>query len=104
MSTGRAASLPMQVLLFLLITDSADLPAQTHWTERMPSSSPFAFVFGRALTYDLARRRIMLYGGSSGRETWEWDGATWLQRFPALVPSRLRGAAVAYDVARGMVV
>lgn len=38
--------------------------------------------FGHAMSYDRARRKIVLYGGrdNSGRalgDTWEWDGTTW---------------------------
>ena len=31
----------------------------------------------RALAYDRARKRVMLYGN-----TWEWDGARWLEMRP----------------------
>jgi hypothetical protein len=43
------------------------------------------------LTYDLARKRLVLYGGAAARylrDLWEWDPdtSTWLDRTPANVP------------------
>jgi hypothetical protein len=37
---------------------------------------------GHAMAYDLARQRIVLYGGFTNEaprlaDTWEWDGADW---------------------------
>ncbi len=33
-------------------------------------------------------------------ETWEWNGATWTQRFPTTAPPPRRNHALAYDSAR----
>lgn len=62
------------------------------WTQKFPSSSPP----GRsthAMAYDVARREVVLFGGSGSAtsvvnlaDTWVWDGNIWTQRFPATIP------------------
>jgi len=50
---------------------------------------------------------VVLFGGSASgylADTWEWDGAQWTQRTPALSPSARNGLALAYDSARARVV
>ncbi len=61
---------------------------------------------GGALAYDVARRRVVLFGGLSADnvgvplgETWEWNGRKWRER-RILGPSPRTGAAMAYDAAR----
>jgi hypothetical protein len=56
------------------------------------------------MAHDQARQRIALFGGvdaSAGPvgDTWEWDGATWVQQYPATSPSA-RASAMAYDAVR----
>jgi len=58
---------------------------------------------GPAMAFDLARGRVVLFGGSNGNDfgdTWEWDGVNWTQRTPALAPTPRVYTAMAYDVAR----
>ncbi len=77
----------------------------TTWTDRTPSVRPS----GRqryVLAYDVARARVVLFGGQYNQggilgDTWTWDGATWTQRSPATSPPVRAGAAMAYDAARG---
>jgi Kelch motif protein len=41
---------------------------------------------GAAMTYDSARKRVVLYGGYDGvvrGDTWEWDGTNWTETTPA---------------------
>lgn len=60
-----------------------------------------------AMTYDAARGRVVLFGGTNGSylgDTWELDRATWIQRTPATSPPARFAAAIAYDAARGRVV
>jgi len=60
------------------------------------------------MTYDAARQRVVLFGGfgvAGGlaidhNDTWEWDGITWTQRFPAHAPSPRGAVAMTYDAAR----
>lgn len=61
-----------------------------------------------AMTYDTARRRVLLYGGSAGAmstisfsDTWQWDGAAWTQ-LAAVRPAESH--ALAYDAGRDRVV
>src|SRR5262249_5072743 len=37
-------------------------------------------------------------------ETWEWDGTSWSQKFPAHTPSARAGGSMAFDSKRGIVV
>jgi hypothetical protein len=73
----------------------------TTWTERTPAASPPVST-SHAMAYDVARQRIVLFGGSS--DTWEWDGTTWTQRTPASSPPGRIGHFLAYDAARQRVV
>jgi hypothetical protein len=57
------------------------------------------------MTYDAARQRVVLFGGTSSRtnylgDTWEWDGTTWTQRAPAASPSAREVYAMAFDAVR----
>jgi hypothetical protein len=60
------------------------------------------------MAYDAARGQVVLFGGScsSGglNDTWVWDGANWVQKFPATSPPARWAHAMAYDAARGQVV
>ena len=64
-----------------------------------------------AIAFDEKRNRIVLFGGynrAGGKirrlgDTWEWDGATWMQ-VPAPGPSPRNGAAQVYDRLRGTIV
>ena len=56
-------------------------------------------------------QRVVLFGGVDGstsshsQDTWEWDGATWIERTPAsAAPPSARMHAMAYDSARRRVV
>lgn len=63
---------------------------------------------GHAMAYDVAHDAVVLFGGRGAtgllRDTWEWNGAVWRLRSPALVPSARTGHAMAYDAGRGTVV
>ncbi|MBL8727526.1 MAG: hypothetical protein JNM25_03775 [Planctomycetes bacterium] len=81
----------------------------TTWTQLFPATSP-SYKFYTGLAYDLVRGVHVLYGGNATYtsqgvdETWEFDGATWTQRFPATNPGRLGGHAMVYDLGRNRVV
>lgn len=61
-----------------------------------------------AMVYDAARQRIVLFGGFGGSsttmheldDTWEWDGANWTLRTPAVSPPGRHNHAMAYDSIR----
>ena len=61
------------------------------------------------MAFDKSRGVIVLFGGWTGYggelgDTWEWNGATWTQRFPATLPGKRLGHAMAYDSRRRVVV
>lgn len=61
------------------------------------------------MAYDIARRRVVMYGGgvtfgSLFSDTWEWDGKRWIERAPAHNPGpRAPVSSIAYDHERGRV-
>lgn len=60
------------------------------------------------MAYDLARRRVLLFGGIDGNntaiaDTWVWDGATWTQ-LQGLQPAARGDAGSVYDIVRDRVV
>jgi hypothetical protein len=62
---------------------------------------------GYAVAYDVARSRLVMYGGFRGGpqffyDTWEWNGSTWSQYANGWPAGP--GALTAYDSARGRVV
>ncbi len=81
----------------------------TDWLDRTPSTSPPAR-FYHAMAYDSARGRVVLFGGIGELgfgllgDTWEWDGASWIDVTPATSPTARSGAALVYDEARGRIV
>lgn len=56
--------------------------------------------YGAAMAYDAARRRVVLFGGTTGsvdyNDTWEWDGDHWT-RLAIAGPLGRRDHAMAYD-------
>ena len=62
------------------------------------------------LIYDSRRKILVLHGGRAGpqvfRDTWEWDGSSWVRRSEGSTdtPGALEHAAAAFDSARGRVV
>ncbi|MCG3173908.1 MAG: hypothetical protein GMKNLPBB_02119 [Myxococcota bacterium] len=53
-----------------------------------------------AMTYDSARRRVILHGSTSLQDkdvTWEWDGVNWTQFKSARKPAARSGHMMAYD-------
>jgi hypothetical protein len=76
------------------------------WRLKSPSASPPARYL-HSMAYDGAEKRVLMFGGynSSGGpgiipclgDTWEWDGATWVQRQPISSPPGRCLAVMAYD-------
>lgn len=79
------------------------------WQLRSPRHSPPPLAF-HGMTYDLARERIVLFGGVdnvgnySGAVAWEWDGTDWTQRRPEVDETPRVGHVLAYDHDTGRVV
>ena len=59
--------------------------------------------YGSAEAYDPATGQTILFGGYSGSaylgDTWDWNGANWVQLSPATSPSSRAFASMAYDPA-----
>lgn len=82
--------------------------SSTNWTQQAPTQSPVGRAYA-AMDYDSKRGRTVLFGGGNGpsssqtlSDTWEWDGTTWTQRFPATSPPALVGPTMVYDSNRGL--
>jgi cysteine-rich repeat protein len=73
------------------------------WSPMEPLTTPPPRLYA-AMTYDVARERVVLQGGSDGpvevADTWEWDGVTWTQRMSATAPMFRSGHVHVYDRAR----
>lgn len=83
------------------------------WTEALPPDSPPARE-SHGLAHDPLRGVLVLHGGNVGSldgacgsaagvfcaDTWTWDGVTWRELSPALLPPARSGVELAYDVAR----
>ena len=79
--------------------------AQVFWTQKQ-DVGPHPRL-GHALTYDAARKRVVLFGGDSLRsgllgDTWTWDGENWTQ-VADTGPSPRREFAMVFDAARQQV-
>ena len=103
--SAMAAVLPRSLLGALCgLALGHALPAQANW---VPKSS-LGGREGSAMVWDTARDRVVLFGGMTSKgessETWEWDGTSWTQRFPAVSPPPLWEHAMAYDERRQRVV
>ena len=58
------------------------------------------------VAYDIKRKRLVVFGGSTGPgtalgDTWEYDGKQWT-RVATTGPGPLQGIAMVYDEARSM--
>ncbi|MBL8899806.1 MAG: hypothetical protein JNM84_19400 [Planctomycetes bacterium] len=87
----------------LLCVSSAAL-AQVKWT-RVGGISERS---GHAMVYEEARAKMLIFGGAGPagflNDTWEWDGASFVQLFPPFAPSPRSTHTMAYDAARQRVV
>lgn len=63
--------------------------------------------YSHAMAYDSVREVVVLFGGTNGTtrngETWEWNGAAWIQRIVDS-PGEVSSHAMAYDAGRGVTV
>lgn len=60
---------------------------------------------GHEMVWDSLHRKVILFGGRNGeRDTWEWDGRTWRQRFPKTSPPANYYMDLAYHKEIGRVI
>ena len=81
-------------------------PGQMDWKVVSQSRYPPMRYF-HAMAHDTARGKTVLFGGAGPGilgDTWEWDGARWIQLQPKTSPSPRYYHAMNYDAARGRVV
>ncbi|MBL9030119.1 MAG: immunoglobulin domain-containing protein [Phycisphaerae bacterium] len=85
------------------------IPAPT-WTHRTSSGPRRRLPTSTDMVYDAARGVCVLYGGSFDtttasymNDTWEWDGHSWTQRFPANNPGHRTNHEMVYDSLRNKV-
>jgi hypothetical protein len=74
----------------------------TNWVQQTPAVAP-PQRYDHSMVTDLARGRIVMFGGPGPADQWEWDGATWLQRTPATLPAARADTYLAYDLVREQV-
>lgn len=82
----------------------------SNWTNSTPDAG--ATPEGRgspALAFDQTRGRLVIFGGSGTttyylNDTWEWDGATWMQNLASTKPSGRIGPAMTFDPIRKRIV
>ncbi len=74
------------------------------WAWREWHPFPDTLRMGHAVAYDVARQRVVLFGGAADGEpsdqTWEYDGVRWIHRETPVSPPPLWGHSMAYDAAR----
>ncbi len=86
----------------------------TAWSQLSPGGDALPPRKNFGAVHDPARKRVVVFGGIYGGlvvtptylgDTWEWDGAAWVERKPtgALPPPR-SGLALAHDAKRGRTV
>ena len=94
----RTRAVPALLVVAVLVSS---LAAQMVWTKTPTLLSGRS---GHGLAYDAVRQRVVLFGGRDQygnplSETWEWDGANWVERVPEQLPAARMGHAMAYDAA-----
>ena len=114
----RLSWLPL--LLWLILGAGAASQARAQCNLRWLALTPAALPSPRksyAIAFDSKRGVTVLFGGIVIKgfndlyfpsdvfgETWEFDGHTWTQRFPATPPLPLENQCMSYDIARGVMV
>src|SRR5580698_500832 len=74
---------------------ASSVPGALNWTEQSPATSPPA-TNNPSMAYDAALGEVVLFGGSSGNQTWTYNGTTWTQQHPATSPPAVDLAQMAY--------
>jgi len=98
-----------QLAVFTIIQGIGLAQQNLTWTQMCSPPGPQLGYFA-AMAYDSVRENVVLFGGATLtnnvelNETWIWNGAGWIQLFPANPPPARAAHAMAFDAARGDVV
>lgn len=79
------------------------------WIQIEPPNKPSPGRMGHKMVYDSLREVVVLFGGEYDNDcemndTWEFDGTTWVQKFPTTVPRTRDFFGMAYDSDRNVTV
>ncbi|HSB64842.1 MAG TPA: hypothetical protein VLJ18_11785 [Thermoanaerobaculia bacterium] len=106
-----AAFLVLVALAILAASLAPPASADCVATWSSPSASGPSPRWIPAMTFDAARQRVLLFGGtfqtpggasvSFYSDTWTWDGTEWTRLSPSASPEGREGAALAFDEVRG---
>ena len=90
----------------LLVLGSLATLAPAQLQGSLAGSGPQVTEFAEA--FDSSRNVAVLFGGrpslAATNDVYEWNGTSWIQRFPGARPSNRNRAAMAFDEARGVCV
>ena len=92
-----------------VIQDDTWLWSGGNWTQLTPATTPPPR-WGHRLVYDSRRARLVMFGGRSpsitaaANDTWEWDGADWVQIATPNAPNPRAFYSMAFDHRRGVMV
>lgn len=93
---GRLNCLIMLALAGGLTSGCSEGEDTLRWRLLVGGASPTA-ASPRAVAYDQARGRLVVFGGTSVADTWEFDGHTWQEVHPVVSPPPLHNAAACYS-------
>lgn len=80
------------------------------WSQVVTTVTP-PVRMSHSMAFDALRGRVVMFGGTGNpnapatlRDTWEYDGANWVQVTTANAPTEAEGTAMCYDLQRGLCV
>ncbi len=96
----------MRLFAALALVCASTVVAQPDWS--IATNTGSGARFGHAMAYDGFRDRVVLFGGITAagqqqNDTWEFDGASWTQVFPATSPPGRDGHTMTFNIATGQV-
>ncbi|MBI1848955.1 MAG: IPT/TIG domain-containing protein [Planctomycetes bacterium] len=104
-STRLLLRLARTTATFAILAAALPATAQVRWVNRSGIADLPAI---EKLAFDSVRARTVLVGkrdnATGPLETWEWDGASWIERFPTSRPTATQSFVTAFDSVRGRLV
>src|SRR5262245_22337813 len=110
---NRAAIAGLLVVALVCSTRVVRAAETFVWEQRFDAAHPEPRV-DHAVAFDSTRHLVVVFGGTRiaslpesqvvRGDTWELEGAMWIQRKPAHSPPARTGHAIAFDPGRGKVV